>query len=199
MSPCGGSAGVPLLGRGSASWSPLGVRPWRRLDPCGYPGQGPIPIFRVWVWIAHGFCAIGRCSGRARKSISAPQAVILMNTTTISCRQQRPELHAAFSGEHVFGLLLEHGPRAPPQPVMRPAPFWPRGDWTTTRSTTLSWSSLSLLPTLSPTRCRPSCCTCAPPSKAPDPLKSMSATAAPRPPPTTGQPPDPPMNTVVAT
>ncbi|MGW4985675.1 ATP-binding protein [Streptomyces mirabilis] len=36
-----------------------------------------------------------------------------MNTTTMSRRQQRPELHAPSSGEHVFGLLLEHGPRAP--------------------------------------------------------------------------------------
>ncbi|MEU5633613.1 ATP-binding protein [Streptomyces rishiriensis] len=36
-----------------------------------------------------------------------------MNTTTISRRQQRPELQAASAGEHVFGLLLEHGPLAP--------------------------------------------------------------------------------------
>lgn len=43
----------------------------------------------------------------------APQAVIPMNTTTISRQQQRPELHAASAGERVFGLLLEHGPLAP--------------------------------------------------------------------------------------
>ncbi|MGW3285172.1 ATP-binding protein [Streptomyces sp. NPDC001002] len=36
-----------------------------------------------------------------------------MTTTTTPRRLQRPEPHAAFSGEHVFSLLLEHGPHAP--------------------------------------------------------------------------------------
>ncbi|WP_327188122.1 ATP-binding protein [Streptomyces sp. NBC_01334] len=76
-------------------------------------GGAAHPGFRVWVVIAHGLCVVWRCSGRDRKSIPAPQAVISMNTTTISRRQQCPERQAARTGEHVFGLLLEHGPLAP--------------------------------------------------------------------------------------
>lgn len=105
-----------------------------------------------------------------------------MNTTTISRRQQRPELHAASTGEHVFGLLLEHGPLAPSSARHEARPVlaaWGLDD-DQIYDTLLVISELvtnavshALPPVVLHLRAS---------SKAPDPLKSMSATVAPRPP-----------------
>lgn len=112
-----------------------------------------------------------------------------MNTTTISRRQQLPELHAASSGEHVFGLLLEHGPRAPYSARHEARPVlaaWGLDD-DQIYDTLLVISELvtnavshALPPVVLHLRAS---------IEGFGPLKSMSATAAPRPPPTTGQPP----------